>query len=138
LSSALRAFLPDRNIAAQLAPFADTVYLHQVGERKEDGSMRRFPDLGEALATATAPEKREWRIHFHVPLFAGSFGSLVSTRDLIPELMRLLKRHRFTEDLEIETYTWDLLPAALKVDLTDSIEREFRWVMEDACEKPQS
>ena len=40
------------------------------------------------------------------------------------------QRTRFTRHLEIETYTWDVLPAALKIDVSDSITREYRWVLE--------
>ena len=35
----------------------------------------------------------------------------------------------FTRHLEIETYTWDVLPAGLKVDLLESIAREYEWVL---------
>ncbi len=31
--------------------------------------------------------------------------------------------------LEIETYTWDVLPPGLKIDLLDSIGREYDWVL---------
>ncbi len=37
---------------------------------------------------------------------------------------------RFTRHLEIETYTWDVLPATLKIDVSESITREYRWVLE--------
>jgi sugar phosphate isomerase/epimerase len=138
VSSALRVPLPSERAAEQLAPFADSTYLHQVGERKINGARRSFPDLGEALATIGDAEPREWRIHFHVPLFTAAYGVLESTRGHITKLLRLLERDRFTEHLEIETYTWDLLPAAMKVDLLDSIEREYRWVLEEACARPSS
>jgi hypothetical protein len=31
--------------------------------------------------------------------------------------------------LEIETYTWDVLPGGLKIDLLESIGREYDWVL---------
>jgi hypothetical protein len=31
--------------------------------------------------------------------------------------------------LEIETYTWDVLPDALKLPIDDSIVREMQWVI---------
>jgi hypothetical protein len=34
-----------------------------------------------------------------------------------------------TRHLEIETYTWDVLPDALKLPMTDSIIREMQWVI---------
>ena len=39
------------------------------------------------------------------------------------------RTHRFTTHLEIETYTWDVLPAGLKIDLLRSIGREYEWVL---------
>ena len=45
----------------------------------------------------------------------------------------------FTRHLEIETYTWDVLPPALKIDLLDSIAREYDWVLETLpCTRPSS
>jgi sugar phosphate isomerase/epimerase len=133
LSSALALQLPAhdrRNLAGQLLPFADNTYLHQVVEQKRDGSLRRFQDLGEALATIDDPEHREWRIHFHVPLFTAGYGALESTQAHVSKILRYIERRRPTSHLEIETYTWSVSPDALKVDLTDSVEREYRWVMD--------
>jgi hypothetical protein len=129
LSSALEVALPAPNIAEQLYPFDDSVYLHQVIEQRSDGALRRFRDLRDALATANDPAPRTWRIHFHVPLFAQGYGNLGSTRKHIENIFRRMKHQKFTEHLEIETYTWDVLPESLKLDLTDSIEREYRWVL---------
>jgi len=33
--------------------------------------------------------------------------------------------------VEIETYTWEVLPPALKQGLMESIHREYRWVLEE-------
>jgi hypothetical protein len=44
------------------------------------------------------------------------------------ETLQALRETPFTQHLEIETYTWDVLPAALKLPLTDLVEREYRWV----------
>jgi hypothetical protein len=118
-----------RDVAEQLLPFADATYLHQVIERRSNGTLRHFRDLGDALATADDPAPRTWRIHFHVPLFTQGFGNLESTQKHIVDILRLLKYKNFTEHLEIETYTWDVLPESLKLDLTDSVEREYRWVL---------
>jgi hypothetical protein len=138
LSSALAVSLPSEDIAKRLQPFADSVYLHQVIERRPDGSLRRFRDLADALVTAPDPEPREWRIHFHVPLFASSYGTLGSTQDYLCEILRQQLREPFTSHLEIETYTWDVLPAELKLGLVDSIEREYRWVLDKICVKQPS
>ena len=136
VSSALRVMLPGHDIAAQLSPFADSTYLHQVIERRRDGSLHHYHDLDDALKTIDGPELREWRIHFHVPLFTAEYGSLGSTQEYNARLLRHLQLNPVTEHMEIETYTWDVLPAAMKLNLEDSIEREYRWVLEHTCEKP--
>ena len=49
----------------------------------------------------------EWRVHFHVPIFVERYGALQSTQ---AHLRRCIERVQ-TSHLEIETYTWDVLPA---------------------------
>ncbi|MBA3650386.1 MAG: metabolite traffic protein EboE, partial [Chthoniobacterales bacterium] len=67
LSSALRT-ASTRESSALLRPFVDHVYLHQVIARTTDGALRRYKDLPIALAENESAA--EWRIHFHVPLYA--------------------------------------------------------------------
>jgi sugar phosphate isomerase/epimerase len=128
VSSALEVPLPAPRAA--LEPFADPVYLHQVTQRNRDGSLQFFPDLPEALEKLTDPEAEQWRIHFHTPLFVDRYGSFRSTRDWIVRTFDEVKRRRNCRILEIETYTWDVLPPELKGDLTDSIAREYDWVLQ--------
>jgi hypothetical protein len=45
-------------------------------------------------------------------------------------VIEILKKEQVSDHLEIETYTWDVLPAALKKDLTSSIVREISWLKE--------
>jgi hypothetical protein len=106
---------------AELRAFADPIYLHQVTER---GSGRTWPDLPEALAANGGGD--EWRVHFHVPIFVERYGALESTQD---HLRRCIERVQ-TSHLEIETYTWDVLPAGLKASSVDSIAREYEWVLD--------
>jgi hypothetical protein len=113
----------------RLQPFVESTYLHQVVERRADG-LARFPDLDVALSHATTrPADGEWRIHFHVPLFVDRYGDLGSTQDVVRETLAAALRSRLTRHLEIETYTWDVLPPDLKIDVTESIAREYRWVL---------
>ena len=74
---------------------------------------------------------RQWRIHFHVPLVVERYGTFDSTQEDIRAVFRLLRATGFTRHLEIETYTWEVLPPALKQDLLESIHREYRWVLDE-------
>ena len=135
LSSALKVVFPRdetacAGIVERLRRFADSTYLHQVIERR-DGKLSHFPDLDVALDQSTSPAGAEWRIHFHVPLFASEYEGLGSTQDYVREVLDLARRTGFVRHLEIETYTWDVLPPGLKIDLLDSIEREYRWVLNE-------
>lgn len=132
LSSALQAGLPPAGaassaVADRLKPFADSTYLHQVVARS-DSTLRHFPDLDDALACAGGCGD-EWRIHFHVPLFTRDYQGLESTQDYVASVIHAVRDGSVTRHLEIETYTWDVLPAALKLDLLDSIGREYDWVL---------
>jgi hypothetical protein len=137
LSSAIRVDIPgsaggpEAPALARLRTFADPVYLHQVVERTGStpgAELRQFPDLDVALAAGgTAP--REWRVHFHVPLFLREYQELGSTQDYVRRVLDLACRTPVTTHLEIETYTWDVLPPALKADLGTSIAREYEWVL---------
>jgi sugar phosphate isomerase/epimerase len=122
----------DRTCLEALRPFAEGVYLHQVVERR-GGTLTRFLDLPDALASvAPVPgEAREWRIHFHVPLFRRDFGPFVNTQDYLAEVLGLLGRDAHTQHLEVETYTWDVLPEEhRREDIETAVARELRWVME--------
>jgi hypothetical protein len=128
ISSAVRVDLPkadadQKGLREHLSPLADSTYLHQV-----IGDRERFGDLPEGLAALSGAASKEWRIHYHVPLFLENYGLLSSTQAQVREALKVLTPE-VTRHLEIETYTWSVLPADLKSDITDSIEREYRWVM---------
>lgn len=140
LSAGLRAEIagPEDPTLDELEAFADPVYLHQVVERRGDGRLVRYLDLPEALRRARAePEgAREWRIHFHVPLFRELLGPFANTQWWLGELLGLLRQESAMPHLEVETYTWDVLPERFRgEDVVDAIARELRWVM-GRMEKP--
>jgi hypothetical protein len=133
LSSALDVHVPADPVAAErirgrLRDFADTTYLHQVVERREDG-LRHYLDLPDALDRPSEGAGTHWRIHFHVPLFTAAYDGLGSTQSAVADAVRHMLRTGATRHFEIETYTWDVLPAELKVDLVESIAREYEWVL---------
>lgn len=108
--------------------FNESTYLHQVVARCEDGTLERYPDLPEALADASNQVTREWRSHFHVPLFARDYGALQSTQDDIAQMLSLHKKKPVAPFMEVETYTWEVLPSKMRLPMKDSIARELQWV----------
>jgi sugar phosphate isomerase/epimerase len=119
-----------KKISDQLQKFVEPVYLHQTIERHADGSLRQYRDLPDALKQIDQTEAKEWRVHFHVPVFQREFNGLQSTQNEIIESLNILLNPEICTHFEIETYTWEVLPDHLKADLTDSIEREFRWTLD--------
>jgi len=120
---------PDK-VLTRLKTFDEPVYLHQVIEKRKDGSFSQYRDLPEAIEAFEEGAAGEWRIHFHVPLFLDQFGELTSTRDHILDALPVLFEQTDCNHYEIETYTWDVLPENYKTGLTESIEREYRWVFD--------
>ena len=112
-----------------LKQFDDAVYLHQVVESGPRG-VTRFADLPQAFASLSghAPGA-EWRVHFHVPIFLDRLESFSPTRDFIEQVLDLHRSRPLSHHLEVETYTWDVLPPQYRVDaLEDAIARELIWV----------
>lgn len=134
VSAGLKVRLDGRDASTlrALEPFAEGVYLHQVVERRA-GTLTRFLDLPEALIAAAeaASGLREWRIHFHVPLFREQLGPFLNTQDYLRDLLGLLAREPCSGHLEVETYTWEVLPPEhRREDIVTAVTRELRWVME--------
>ncbi|WP_276496460.1 metabolite traffic protein EboE [Pontibacter litorisediminis] len=133
LSAALKVKLPADSagkaaLAGKLAPFAESTYLHQVVAQDAAGKLIHYPDLQLALDTIQETEAQEWRTHFHVPLFTDAYNGLQSTQDDVEQVLVYLQNKHITNHLEVETYTWEVLPEGLKVDLSQSIQRELEWV----------
>jgi hypothetical protein len=64
-----------------------------------------------------------------VPIFLDELGGFRTTRSGIEEALNLHADMPLSDHLEIETYTWDVLPAQLKTgSITDDIVREWTWL----------
>jgi sugar phosphate isomerase/epimerase len=114
-----------------LTPFAEGTYLHQVKARTTSGEKLAWLDLPEALEELPSMgDVEEARVHFHVPLFFQGTGALQSTSDaLTPEFFHLL-REGVCSHLEIETYTFDVLPPEVHPgDIVKSVAREYSGVI---------
>jgi len=138
LSSALEA-TPTVTARKRLADFSDPVYLHQVKELDfGDGpatasTLTGHRDLDDALATpATAADATKlWRIHFHVPLYFTGDGILHSTAKTMDTRFWNQITAGGVTHLEMETYTFPVLPPALRAEGIDaSVVREYDWVLQ--------
>jgi sugar phosphate isomerase/epimerase len=105
-----------------LREFAEPRYLHQVRELAADGTVLKADDLPEALDRL--PGDGPWRVHFHVPLHAEPDSPLTSTTDVLTEVLRAVPADR---TIEVETYTWNVLPDRHRQDLVDGIAAELAW-----------
>lgn len=111
-----------------IAQYNEASYLHQVVALMNDGTFREYLDLTEAIMDFEENKHREWRVHFHVPLFIDTYGLLTSTQSEIVKTLKIQKEQPFSNHLEIETYTWGVLPPEVQIPLNESIAREIEWV----------
>ena len=135
LSSALKV-QPTPAACASLKQFNDDVYLHQVIARDTRGRLKFFRDLPDALAAGSSvkagePGGTEWRIHFHVPLHAPAAPPFANTAGhLLGALDWLAKNPETCQHLEMETYTWEVLPPELKSqNVVDQLAAEYHWTL---------
>jgi sugar phosphate isomerase/epimerase len=132
LQEAAALYVPEVTQGAvdTLKRYAKTIYLTQTLE-KRNGRLNRYLNVDDAIA---AFEKdpggaREWRTHIHVPVFLDDLGQFRTTRFAIEDALRFHKKTPLSRHLEVETYTWDMLPDSLKTgDIVDYVCRELDWV----------
>lgn len=146
ISAGLRLNNVNQRTAEILKPFDDNVYLHQVIERYGN-TVNRYKDLPDAFTrlndsntdssqanadqVAHEPPSREWRVHFHVPIFLDDLGEFSSTQFFIREILALHKQQPISDHLEVETYTWNVLPEKYRQQsMSKAIARELNWVVD--------
>ena len=133
LSNALKVH-PTPAVRAALKAFADDIYFHQTIERRPDGELIRYGDLDEALATSLADQPQlplEWRIHFHIPLHSRPTALFDTTADhLLGVLDEVRRNPRMCAHFEMETYTWEVMPAEMKNrNVVDQLVSEYEWTL---------
>ena len=130
ITCALQVSRPAENPAAQeaLAHFVEPRYLHQTFAHLPSGAVRRVIDLTAELARTPPAEFAIadcWRIHFHVPVDAERIGPLETTRPDLKMALAAVAKLAYAPHLEVETYTWNVLPGADKPDLVTGLSREL-------------
>ena len=128
-ASALSILELTDDLTDELDAFTDTIYLSQTSERR-GGVITKYLHLADALAAYRAdPSPRELRTHFHLPVFLGDVGNIGTTRGGVERALDLHRDQPLSDHVEIETYTWDVLPAHLKTgDIVDYVCREIEFV----------
>lgn len=119
-------------IVEELKKYTGTIYLSQTTELR-DGKITRFLNLEDAIKAWEAdPGPREWRTHFHVPVFLKDLGPFQTTRSGIDAALKVHAKTPLSNHLEIETYTWDVLPDHLKTgDISEYVIRELEYVRDE-------
>jgi sugar phosphate isomerase/epimerase len=113
---------------AALKRYVEPRYLHQVLARLPDGRTVAHADLTEQLIDDPGDEllsALQWRVHFHVPVDAERLGPLVTTRPALRQALAAVAQLPYAPHLEIETYTWNVLPGEAPVDLVSGLAREL-------------
>ena len=130
LQEAAAVYMPEvtQKTVDALQAFAKTIYLSQTCQKK-DGTTTWFLNLEDAFeAFYKDPGPREWRTHFHVPVYLNDLGAFGTTRFALEQALAVHKKTPLSTHLEIETYTWDVLPSHLKTgDIVDYVCRELDW-----------
>lgn len=125
-----------RNLAADgvveaFAEFAHSPYLHQVNGFDANGHRWFRDDL--SFEDPSTPRSGSARVHYHVPLHVSPPAPLDNTSHVLTEVMGMLANGKMTApvDVEIETYTWEVLPPSLRMgSLAEDIAAEVRWLGE--------
>jgi sugar phosphate isomerase/epimerase len=131
LSSALK-LRPTPETLGALAAFADDTYLHQVVSRAANGKLTRHKDLDVALAGPNSP-REEWRVHFHIPLHSPPSAWFGNTTDHLLGVLDVLQADpRLCSHLEMETYTWEVMPPELKSrSVVEQLTSEYHWCLDE-------
>ena len=132
LSSALK-LKPNQQTVDSLKEYQDDVYLHQVIARLQNGDLIRFKDLPDAIENFLKGNCNddEWRVHFHIPLHASPDSLFDDTRDHIKDTLSVLSSDpEMCKHLEMETYTWEVLPNSMQSNsVVDQLGLEYDWTL---------
>ena len=130
ITCAIRLEQPAENEIGRrtLAEYVEPRYLHQTFARGTDGIVRAAVDLNRPLCEEPPDEylhADEWRIHFHVPVNADELGPLKTTRDDLRRAIQAVAALEYAPHLEVETYTWGVLPGGEQPSLVDGLVGEL-------------
>jgi len=131
ITCALQLDRPAENGSAceELLHYVEPRYLHQTFAKTQDSKILHRIDLNKELIRNPDEEflhAETWRIHFHVPVNAERIGALKTTRPVLREALQTVAALVYAPHLEVETYTWNVLPNAASLDVVEGIAQELR------------
>jgi len=133
ISAALSVKLDKQSIKDKLNALVilnEPIYLHQVCTKYLNQEIKLFSDIPEFFEKAEFDEIDEIRTHFHVPLFSTNLGDFQTTSFEAEITLAALHKLSFSKHVEVETYTWSILPDFLRIDIGESISKELKWAIE--------
>lgn len=130
VSCAIELLAPAENRAGReaLRPFVEPRFLHQVFARTRDGRTVGAVDLSHEFLNDPGPDfatAEAWRIHFHVPVNAERLGPLGTTRASLPPALAAVASLPYAPHIEVETYTWSVLPGDGARDIVTGLAQEI-------------
>ena len=111
-----------------LARYVEPRYLHQTFARTPGGEIVTQVDLDQTLTATPSAKFREaplWRVHFHVPVDAEQLGPLGTTRSELKKALAVIPELDYAPHLEVETYTWEVLPGGGTPNIVEGFTREL-------------
>ncbi len=130
ITCAIEISRPDDNpdAKAALSRYVEPRYLHQTFAQSATGQIARQVDLNELLTSAPPADFRDarmWRVHFHVPVDVEQLGPLGTTRGELKRALAVIPELDYAPHLEVETYTWEVLPGGGSPNIVDGFTREL-------------
>ena len=134
ISSALAYHPADDKDYSALRRFEEKRYLHQTTTLINNKTYRVM-DLNQAFDDIKFQSHTPWRTHFHIPIQIKAINEacLQTTQDTILSTLDYLQQNKhFHPCLEVETYTWHVLPKELRPETAEelacSISNELAWL----------
>lgn len=111
-----------------LSHYVEPRYLHQTFAISQSGTVFKAVDLNQSLTSSPPADFLNagmWRVHFHVPVDAEQLGPLSTTRGELKKALAVIPELSYAPHLEVETYTWEVLPGGGIPNLVDGFTREL-------------
>ena len=114
----------------ELKVFSEAIYLHQTRKFAPNGKIiQQFRDIPNEIQDSNDGYLCS---HFHIPLFSESISDALipAKSELLMVLDKLKKTPEICDNIEIETYTYGVLPKIFnKHSLINNITKEYEWVI---------